>query len=388
MRLLHVVPTYLPATRYGGPIYAIHGLCRALAARGHEVDVFTTNVDGDRDSDVPLGVPVTLDGVRVHYFASPSADSFARLGRRIYISRAMRTALAERLSTYDLLHLHSVFLWPTYAAARAAERAHVPYVVSPRGMLVPELIRRKSRFVKSAWIRLVERRTFLHASAVHFTAQREWDDARQIPIPLRDPFIVPNGIDLPPPASSTRLAATLLFLGRITWKKGLDRLLDAATALPMVKVVIAGNDEEKLTPKLQAQAERSGIADRIDFRGAVSGAAKEELLRTSTALVLPSLSENFGNVVLEAMAAEMPVIVTPEVGLASDVALARAGLVTSSLPEPLAAAIHDLLSDSEARAAMGRRGRELVKARFTWDRVAMQMEEHYLRITAAARARR
>jgi glycogen synthase len=46
MRILHVVPSYLPAVRYGGPIFAVHGLCRALAARGHEVQVFTTNIDG------------------------------------------------------------------------------------------------------------------------------------------------------------------------------------------------------------------------------------------------------------------------------------------------------------------------------------------------------
>ena len=378
MRLLHVVPTYLPATRYGGPIYAVHGLCRALAARGHSVDVITTNVDGEHDSNVPLGVPVSLDGVQVHYFASP-----AGLRRRMYVSRTMRAALAEQMSAYDLLHLHSVFLWPTYAAARAAERARVPYVVSPRGMLVPELIRRKSALVKNAWIRFVESHTFRKSAGIHFTAEREWEDARQVPIPLPAPFIVPNGIDLPPAASIPRLGDTLLFLGRINWKKGLDRLLAAAAVLPAVKVIIAGNDEEDLTPALRAQAERLGIADRVDFRGPVRGAAKEELLRTSTALVLPSLSENFGNVVLEAMAVEMPVIVTPEVGLASDVAHAGAGIVTSGLPEPMAAAIGGLLRDREGRAAMGRRGRELVAARFTWDRVAMQMEEHYLRIAAA-----
>lgn len=382
MRILHVVPTYLPATRYGGPIYAVHGLCRALAARGHEVDVFTTNVDGDRDSDVPLGVPVNLDGVRVHYFASP-ANSFAGAGRRIYAAPAMRNALVKRLPAYDLLHLHSVFLWPTYAAARVAERARVPYVVSPRGMLVPELIRRKSPLAKRLWIRLVETRTFRNASAVHFTAQREWDDARQISIPLPAPFVVPNGTDLAADSSSSRLEDTLLFLGRINWKKGLDRLLDAIKGVPLVKLVIAGNDDEELTPKLRAQAEQSGIADRIEFRGPVFGAAKEELLQTSTALVLPSLSENFGNVVLEAMAAGMPVIVTPEVGLATDVAQAGAGVVTSGLPEPLAAAIRDLLRDSEARALMGRRGRDLVRRAYTWDRVAAQMEEHYLRIAAS-----
>ena len=55
MRILHVVPTYIPAFRYGGPIYSVHGLCKVLAGLGHDIHVFTTNnADGDRDSDVPL----------------------------------------------------------------------------------------------------------------------------------------------------------------------------------------------------------------------------------------------------------------------------------------------------------------------------------------------
>jgi hypothetical protein len=65
MRILHVVPTYLPAVRYGGPIFAVHDLCQALATRGHEVHVFTTNVDGPGTSPVPIEIPVTLEGVQL-----------------------------------------------------------------------------------------------------------------------------------------------------------------------------------------------------------------------------------------------------------------------------------------------------------------------------------
>jgi glycosyltransferase involved in cell wall biosynthesis len=378
MRLLHVVPTYLPATRYGGPIYAVHGLCRALVRRGHEVDVFTTNVDGDRDSDVPLGVPVDLDGVSVHYFRSAL--------RRLYRSPSMRNALEGSIERYNAVHLHSVFLWPTYAAARASRRHSVPYVISPRGMLVPELIVRKSRFAKTFWIRAIERRTFSHAAAVHFTAQSEWNDARRMSIPLPDPFVVPNGIDLPPVSSTLRLGDTLLFLGRINWKKGLDHLIDAMKDVAEARVIIAGNDEEELSPKLRAQAERNGVTDRIDFHGPVSGAGKEMLMRTSTALVLPSHSENFGNVVLEAMSFSMPVIVTPQVGLADDVQRAHAGVVTSNAPAALSVAIRELLRDGAERAAMGARGRKLVEERFTWDHVAERMEEQYGRISTSARA--
>ena len=84
------------------------------------------------------------------------------------------------------------------------------------------------------------------------------------------------------------------------------------------------------------------------------------------------------------MAVEMPVIVTPEVGLAADVARSGAGIVSSGQPVELAAAIQHLLRDRDARADMGQRGRELVQSQFTWERVAAQMEEHYLQIAAVA----
>jgi glycosyltransferase involved in cell wall biosynthesis len=363
VRILQVVPTYLPATRYGGPIVSVHGLCRALAARGHEVHVFTTNVDGDRTSDVPVGIAVPLDDVNVHYFASTI--------KRTYYSPAMRHAL-RAAGEFDVVHLHSVFLWPTYAAARAAERAHVPYVVSPRGMLVPELIDRKSRLVKRAWIRLFEKRTFRESALVHFTAQREYDDARRTGIPIPDAVIIPNGVDVAAGQPGVR-REELLFLGRINWKKGLDRLIEAMRILPEARLIVAGNDEENYRAALPH-------AENVRYLGPVSGEAKEELLRGAAALVLPSYSENFGNVVLEAMAAGTPVVVTPEVGLAEEVERAGAGVVVPNDPPLLAAALRALLADPARRAEMGRRGRAAVEARFTWPRVAAQMEEAYARI--------
>ena len=68
MKILHVVPSYYPAVRYGGPIRSVHGLARALVSRGHDVHVYTTNVDGPKDADVPIGNAVDLDGVSVSVF--------------------------------------------------------------------------------------------------------------------------------------------------------------------------------------------------------------------------------------------------------------------------------------------------------------------------------
>ena len=364
MKILHVVPTYLPARRYGGPIVAVHGLCRSLASRGHDVHVFTTNVDGNGVSDVPLDGAVVMDGVQVHYF--PSA--FARL----YWSPAMQGALRD-VASFDVVHIHAVYLWPGAAAARAAHKARVPYVVSPRGMLVPELISGKSAIAKTAWLRLIERRGFEHAAAIHFTSQLEWEDAKRVALPLPSPIVVPNGIDIVPRPPVARDDATLLFLGRVNWKKGIDRVIELMPSLPKARLAIAGNDEEELTPRLIALATKLGVGDRVQFLGPVYGAAKDELLARATLFVLPSRSENFGNAVLEALAMETPVVLSSEVGLAGVVEKAGAGVVGL---EQIAA----LLEDRPRLDRMGRAGRALVESRFTWPRVAAEMEEAYCSI--------
>src|SRR5262249_56773924 len=135
-------------------------------ARPPELDAFYTNVAGPGTSPVPIGIPVALDGVRVRYFPCP-------LLRRLYWAPALGRALQREIGTFDAVHLHSVFRWPTWAAACAARKAGAPYVLAPRGMLIKDLIARRSRIAKSMWIRLVHRSNLQHAAAIHLTSQLE-----------------------------------------------------------------------------------------------------------------------------------------------------------------------------------------------------------------------
>jgi glycosyltransferase involved in cell wall biosynthesis len=384
LKILHVVPTYVPAWKHGGPIRSVHGLCKALAARGHQVTVFTT--DMDTGGAVPVGQAVALDGVEVWYF--PVA-----VPRRLYRSPRMGAALRQRMARFDAVHLHSVFLWPTSTAARVAESAGVPYLVAPRGMLVGDLLRRRGRWRKAAWLRLVERRTLARAAGLHVTADLEAEEARKLDLPLPPVFVVPNGIDPEPapppevPAASVRALLAgppfLLYLGRLSWKKGLDRLIPALARVPDAVLAVAGNDEEGIRPRLAALAREAGVEGRTVFLGPVDGSDKAALLHGCAALVLSSYSENFGNSVLEAMAAGRPVAVTPEVGLAGVVREEKAGIVTSGDPAVLGDALRFLLADPD-REAMGRRGAEAARRRFGWEAVAAQMEAVYRTVARSA----
>ena len=367
-----MVPSYLPAWRYGGPIRSVHGLCKALAQAGHEVEVFTTNADGPGELDVPVAEPVDVEGVRVWYFPDRV--------RRLYWSPAMGAALSARIATFDIAHLHSIYLWPTTAAAHRARDAGIPYVLSPRGMLMRELIEGKSRWVKRAWIAAFERSNLKHAAAVHFTSAREAEEAAAFGLRFQRVCVVPNGSDgalAEAPARPEVATPFLLFIGRLSWEKGLDRLLRALAHAPGIELRIAGDGDPALREKLQQVAATSGVAQRVRFLGPVDAAEKSRLLAQAAALVLPSYSESFGNVVLEAMAAGCPVVVTPEVGAAEVVHATRSGLVLEGEPASLGRGIRELLADPESRLAMGRRGREAFLHDYTWQAVAARMLAAY-----------
>jgi glycosyltransferase involved in cell wall biosynthesis len=373
MKILQVVPTYYPAVRYGGPIRSVHGLASALAAQGHDVHVYTTNVDGEGVSPVALDQPARLDGVTVWYFETG-------IGRRLFRSPGMRRALHANIANFNVVHLHSVFLWPTTAAAQVARKAGVPYVLSPRGMLVEDLIRRKSSLTKRVWIKLFERRNIERAAAVHLTSEIEASDLEALGFSHARLVVVPNGIEMPSNLPNGGLGPHrpyVLFLGRLNWKKGLDRLIPAMAQVADAELVIAGNDEDNYRPELEALAHQFGLVDRVRLMGPVNDDQKWALLASARILVLPSYSENFGNVVLEAMAASCPVIVTPEVGAASIVQEVGCGVVAAGDPANLALAMSRLLNDQQERRNMGVLGLSAVKTNYSWKAIGKQMLDVY-----------
>jgi glycosyltransferase involved in cell wall biosynthesis len=307
----------------------------------------------------------------------------------------MKEALKQQAPNFDLLHLHSLFLWPSWAAARVAQKTKVPYIVSPRGMLVRDMIKRKNRLIKTLWIKFIERHTLELAAGIHMTSELEAEESRCLGINIASVFVVPNGIDVDEETKSSDRAFSpaiealikrspfILFIGRINWKKGLDRLIASLPYVPGANLGIAGNDEENYERHLQKLADMHGVGNRVIFVGPVYGMEKRALLQRAAVFVLPSYSENFGIAVLEAMAQRCPVIVTPEVGIAGSVKEAGAGIIVEGDPESLGHSLRDILADEAMRLRMGENGRRAAIEKFSWDRIAEQMESAYKRAMTA-----
>jgi glycosyltransferase involved in cell wall biosynthesis len=259
----------------------------------------------------------------------------------------------------------------------------------------------RSAWRKRLYTAAVEGDTIRGARALHWTAEEErrrslpWSEAAA-------PLVVGHGVprrayeDLPPASAFRRRfpqlgdARLLLHLGRVHPKKQPEVAMRALALLRRergdVALVVAGPAAPAYLRSLRALVQDLGVEGAVHFVGMLDGEAVQEALTAATALVLPSLQENFGLVVAEAMAAGCPVVISPAVALAHEVAAHAAGWVVEATPAALAAALRDVLADETEREARGARARQLVLERFTWPEVARQLLAAYAGLLAAPRA--
>lgn len=369
MKVLHVIPSI--SAMHGGPSTAVETMTQALVRAGVDAEVAATDDDGAGRLDVPLGVPVMREGVKHRFF---------RKQTQFYkFSWPLTQWLGQNVERYDVLHLHALFSYATMPAAYYAARNKVPYVVRPLGTLNRVGMEQYHRTLKRVSFPLIEKRIIQGAAFLQYTSELEQAQARAMGV-LQKSVVVPTGVALDDlvgergrwrRANAPQLVGKTLFvfLGRLDPIKGLDALLPAFARVykqdPNTALVLAGRGEKAYEAELRGQVARLGIENAVGFAGYIEGESKRALLRDADAFVLPSRSENQGVAAVEALAAGLPVIVTPEVGIAAAVVAGGAGLIASAEPDVLADAMRALAGDAAQRQEMGARAQALARETFS-----------------------
>lgn len=344
-----------------GPSYSVTALAAALGRAGHDSAVMA------------VGRCALEAGLEVY----PQDLSRLPVAKRLMISRALVRAVEAAARQGAVLHMHGLWLAPNIHPARAARRHGVPLVASPRGMLGAEAFAFSARRKRLVWA-LGQRHALEMAACFHATAQSEAEDIRcaGLTAPVA---VIPNGIDIPggDPEPGAR---TALHLGRLHPKKGIDRLVTAwarvAERHPDWRLRIVGPSEIGYRDTLERQVQELG-APRVVFDGPLYGTDKLVAYQQAGLFVLPTLNENFGMVVAEALAAGIPAICTkgaPWSGLEAE----RCGWWVDHGPDAMAVALDAALELPDAeRMAMGARGRDWMARDFGWDGIAKRMATVY-----------
>jgi glycosyltransferase involved in cell wall biosynthesis len=378
MRIVH----YCPAIKLelGGVARSALDWCGLLARRGHDVTLVTYHAP-----DVPSDWTGAAGKPRVVWLPPSPTPNWL-------VSRKAMAIWRETLSTQCIVHLHTPWMGSNIQMSRAARRLGIPYIVSLHGMLCDWPMSQK-RLKKTTFLRLGGDRYLRWATRLHYTAAAERDQAAKW-VPGSRSTVLPCLVDLEPfqnlpgpgPAHAKFAQALagddpkLLFLSRLHEKKGLDILIDAADLLRKAgrkfKLLIAGTGRAEYEQLLRGQVARLKLDNEIIFLGHVGGVEKVSLFQSADLFVLPTHHENFGLVLVEAMAAGTPVVTTRGADIWQELQSAGAG-ITENDPQSLAAAIGAMLDRRSELAALGERGRAWVMRDLNSDTVAAGYEAMY-----------
>ena len=383
MKVLHVIPSIAPIR--GGPSHAILSMVKALRTQGIDAEIATTNDNGNDLLDVPLFERINYQEVPVWFLPrfSPPLKEFI-------FSAALTKWLWQNIRNYDILHNHYLFSYASTCAGAIARWQKVPYLVRTLDHLSPWSLAQSS-LKKQIYLSLIERQNLNSAAAIHCTSESEAQYIGKFGI--QTPTInLPVGLNTPVYLTDARYKLQqiyniknnqkiILFLSRIHPKKRPDLLLQSLQFIARKNqdfhIILAGNGDAEYVNYLKNLANSLGLSSCISFPGFITGQNKDLLLQGSDIFVLPSFSENFGIAVAEAMAAGLPVIVTPGVQIAPEIAVEQAGLVVEGEVELLAKAIAQLLASPKLREELGENGKRLVKSRYSWQAIALSLVSVY-----------
>lgn len=391
MRITHVIPYMHPHA--GGPPVVVDRMCQGLATRGWDVRVITT------DSMATGGDPGWQARYAEHY--SIDVHETNRLRGYAY-SSTLPPALQVAARDSDLFHLHTLWTFPTYVAAKICRQLGTPFVVMPHGMADPNSLSRN-------WLRkkiygyLWEWRNLRSARGMIYTHAEERRLAEKSVSGLPEGHIVPLGADEPPDLGRAELAERFLrarpelrgkqlviFLGRLHPKKGLDLLIPAfaqvVQAEPNAHLLLVGPGDEPYVQSLQVMAQSSRVAPHVTFVGPLASEAKWGALAASSVFALSSYQENFALTVVEALRSGVPVVLSQRVNIWEDVTQCGAGIACDLTVASVANAIITYLRDPNKRAASAESGRQLVAERFNWNRSVDAIENVYRQILSAKSA--
>lgn len=398
MKILQVISTLAP--RYGGPSFACPELSRELVTQGHEVSIYTTNVDGSAHLDVPVDRPVVSDGVRIHHFQGRN------LPGKFIVSSTLWRALRDTVAQFDIAHIWSVYGFSNTAAAYWCRKRAVPYLAFPHGSLDP-FLRRQNRPRKWLYTKLFSERDYRKATGIMFTSAEElrlasdWSGLAAPSDPqakMPEHIIAYTGIgsewlqepdsdagkrfrEKHPELKNRRL---IVYLGRINFKKGLDILARAFAKIARdrhdLHLVIAGPDSQGYELKVREWLSKGEVLAKTTFTGILSGSDRFAVLQEAEVFALPSYTENFGQAVFEAMASGAPVVISDRVNVWPEVSKADAGLIVPCDVDATAKAIQTLLDDPARGRQMGANGRRWVIENLSWSIVTTRIADAYAKL--------
>lgn len=317
MKINLIIPSFYPATIYGGPIFSTLHTCKELAKLENiDINVSTTNTNMYSKLDVETNKDIKFeDNFYVKYYDETKVDKFSL---QLFLN------VWKDIKKADIAHIQAIFNTPVPISLLYAKLFKKPIVLSPRGSLGEWCIGNGSRF-KTMWLNYLLK-PLVKNITWHATAEQEKDEILTH-YPDAKVAIIPNGIEYDKFQISNFLSKNeyikkftnqdcepnkiVVSMGRLQKKKGFDILIDSfletLKSFPNSILLIAGSDEGE-EENLKKQIKTLNLENNVFLVGNISGQDKIDFLANADLFCLPSHNENFGNVYVESLASGTPIV--------------------------------------------------------------------------------
>lgn len=338
-------------------------LAETLVSLGNSVTVYTTNANGSEDLNIITQEPIQVEGVTVYYFKRWTRG-------HSNFSPSLLAKLKTSVNTFDVVHIQSWWNLVTMPSTLICLLAGKRPIISPRGSLTEYTIGHKYGVLKSVF-HTGFGKWLLKKAVFMFTTQHEWEQAAKL-IKISKYYILPNLLELGESVTAERLhekCLRILFLGRIDPAKNLDLVFEALLSDVDFDYQwsIVGDGDPQYVDEWKNKTRSN---NNIKWLGAITGEAKWQILAESDLLVLPSHTENYGNVVLESLSQGTAVLISPHVGIKEYVAANSFGFVVEDRPESWRAMFRKLALDKSPLHEIRKRAPITVQQDFESDRIA------------------
>jgi len=393
MNILYFCQLYPPAI-YGGGEYIFFQWAKELAKRGHKVYVITQRLVGERDFEIIEGVRVYRVGPAIKYGGLLPLGVFENFG---YIIGAIMKGITL-ISKNKINILHSNTYAPVLAGQACAiifRRNHIITVHDVYFSMIKDFWDKWASQVSvgslTAKIGPFIEKFVLKLPATVFHTVSETSKHDLYMCGLQKVVVIPNGINLQDydSISATKVNThQAIFIGRLVFYKNLDTVIRAmenvVAKIPNSKLIVIGDGP--MLSSMERLTKNLGLAGNVIFKGRISHEEKVKLLKKSSFLVLPSLVEGFGIVLLEAFACSKPVLVSQVKPLTEIVENDKYGYVIPPFNvDAWAEKMIYLFNDSNKATEMGICGRKELEKSYIIPKVVDKLEELYSKITTCER---
>ncbi len=342
MKILHIISGV--EKELGGPVFALNNIIALEKFLGYNSEILTTGVPkSNYNHDSNSAIHIFYKSFPSKYFASKNAKKWLKIN----------------YNSYDLFVIHGIWAGILFTSALFLRKKKKKYIIRPAGSLDKFDINLRGKKILKTILGIIFIRKILQSSYFVFcTSEKEKNElvsynsqplVNVLPLPFnKEPNLLKVEFKFDQYGNEKK-EFKILYMSRIEVKKGLPLLIESIEKLNNekinVKLLIAGHGEKSYVEFVKSLVIEKGLTNNIDFLGFVDNMDKKQLFEKCDLFVLPSYNENFGNVVIESLYYNVPVLISNQVYIYDVIINNNCGWVCEPTKEDVYIKLKDIFSD-------------------------------------------